>query len=146
MNSTRPTIKVDCSKCNGTGSYLHYGGCFRCDGRGYHTVDAAKHAADLAGKAERDAAWKAAAEAELAAERAIHALYLDACDAVARGVGAARAWFTAHRGNAGALFGLIGAMRDRRTAAWDERSNAIAAYLREHRATLDRTLTAHQGF
>ena len=37
-------------------------------------------------------------------------------------------------------------MRDRRTAAWDERSNAIAAYLREHRATLDRTLTAHQGF
>lgn len=140
------TTKIDCSKCNGTGSYLHHGPCFRCDGRGYHTVDAAKHAEMVRAAAENAAAYKAQRDAEDAAERAIHAFYLDACDAVRAGLAATRAWFNAHRGNAGALVGLIGAMRDRGTDTWHARANGVVGYLRENRTAIDRTLTAHQGF
>lgn len=140
------TVRIPCIKCDGRGEYLHHGGCFRCDGRGYHTTSATRHAAMLAGKAKRDADCRAYAAAEQAAEAAIHAFYLDACAAVAAGVTAARAWFKAHATNAGALTGLIGAMRDRRSTAWDERSNGIVRYMADHRATLDRSLTVHQGF
>lgn len=140
------TVRIPCSKCDGRGEFLHYGACFRCDGRGFHTVDAAKHAAMVAGKAERDAAYQRIVDAEQAAEAAIHEFRLDACAAVAAGVAAARAWFKAHATNAGALTGLIGAMRDRRSTAWDERSNGIVRYMANHRATLDRSLTVHQGF
>ena len=144
--STTTTVRIPCSKCDGRGEYLHHGHCFRCDGRGYHTMSAARHAAMLAGKAKWVASCRAYAAAEEAAEAAIHAFYLDACVAVAAGVAAARAWFKAHASNAGALAGLINAMRDRQSTAWDERSNAIARYMADNRATLDRSLTVHQGF
>lgn len=141
------TVRIPCSKCDGRGEYLHYGACFRCDGRGFHTVDAAKHAAMLAGKAARDAAYQRIVDAEQAAENAIHAFHVDACTAIARdGADGARDFFKAHRGNAGALTGLIGAMRDRGTETWHERANGIVRYMGANRATLDRSLTIHQGF
>lgn len=50
------TIQVPCSKCDGKGhirgfEHIENGRCFRCAGNKTFTVDAAKHAADVA-KAE----------------------------------------------------------------------------------------------
>lgn len=43
MNTTTKTLaarKFTCTKCNGSGQYRHFGGCFECDGTG--RVDAPK--------------------------------------------------------------------------------------------------------
>ena len=53
---TTTTVDVPCSKCDGKGringfGHIENGRCFRCGGAGTFTVDAVKHAADVA-KAE----------------------------------------------------------------------------------------------
>ena len=51
--TTKTTIEVPCSKCDGKGringfGHIERGICFRCNGSKTFTVDAAKHAQDVA--------------------------------------------------------------------------------------------------
>jgi hypothetical protein len=36
MASNKANETVECSKCGGSGEYLHFGKCFRCNGTGRH--------------------------------------------------------------------------------------------------------------
>lgn len=35
-SKTSESEMVECSKCQGSGTYLHFGACFQCNGRGKH--------------------------------------------------------------------------------------------------------------
>ena len=52
-------MKITCTRCGGSGSYsfnmLHGSRCYGCNGTGFTTVDAAKHAKAQAAKAKREA-------------------------------------------------------------------------------------------
>jgi RecJ-like exonuclease len=87
------TIRTKCSKCNGTGEFLDFGGCFRCGGTG--------------------AIWISQAEAaRIAKSNATRDLYHSARCAVADGLVVAREWIKAHRTDEAALNLIWAALHD----------------------------------
>ena len=98
---------LTCGKCNGTGSYLHFGGCYACDGTGSIRVSAAEMARIKRAEAGRD-------------------YHLTARKAVSKGRAAAREWIRAHRDNELALNQMWAALHDEGMA---DEGNALFAWM-----------------
>lgn len=100
-------IARQCSKCDGTGSFLNFGGCFRCEGTGRIMISAAEAARIDRTNASRD-------------------LHLEATKAARAGVVAAREWIRAHRTDESALNLMWAALHDEGLTA---EGNALCAWM-----------------
>lgn len=135
MNTTSKTVRIECGRCV-RGTFYYPGGsgpCYRCEGTGKVTVNAAKHAAAVAMGIAYQAGLQAQRDAnggrtddELCEEHE-ETSYGEALGMIqARGVDGARAFFAAHRGDHAALRGLVGAMRDEGMV---DASNKVVAHM-----------------